>query len=1012
MKTRKKLIEVALPLEPINVESLRRKQKAPKGWPTSFHKWWAQRPLAAARAVIFSQMVDDPSEYVDTLKMDDRLRSRAENELKKRRKIWDESIAVKMKADEVGIESPDPGPEPTLNQIIAEHERDRLFALIEELIQWDNSNDPHVIERAQAEIWQSWRRTCAENADHPRAKEWFDRNRLPIFYDPFAGSGSIPLSAQWLGLESYASDLNPVAVVINKATLEIPAKFVGSSPVNPSWQGSLESEKALRVWEAATGLAEDVRYYGNLIRNEVEEKIGDYYPQVEITPELASDRPDLVPYIGKKLTVTAWLWARTVRSPNPAFNHVDVPLISTFMLSSKAGKEVFIDPDVRGDIYRFAIKYGIPEDLERARRGTSVGKRKAFRCLLSDVPISYEYIRSEAKAGRMSERLMVTVAEGDRGRVFLPATDSMVRVALSANPDWRPDCELPKKHRDFKPPVYGMDNLGDIFTPRQLVSLATFSNAVSEMHGRVYSDALAAGFSKNGNDHARTDRANEYADAICTYLACVIDRMVYYGSSLTTWLPKDNALRDCMPRQVLAMTWDFAECNPFGKSSGDIRTCINSVANYLDVATPFASSNAIQADAQSIPARKGGFIFSTDPPYFDNISYADLSDYFYVWLRKSLRTIYPDLFSTLVVPKEQELIAAPGRHGGEDNAERFFLTGMTKAMRRLIENGHPAFPVTVYYAFKQSETDKDDGTTNTGWDTFLAAVIDAGFSISGTWPIRTEGAGRMIASGTNALASSIVLVCRRRPDDAAAVTRREFVNSLKSELPDALRHLQRGNIAPVDLAQAAIGPGMAIYTRYEKVLDAEGKHLSVRDALALINRTLDEVLAEQEGDFDPDTRWALTWFEEYGFDTGEYGRAEQLSKAKNTSIDEMKDPRTSPIIEAKSGKVRLFRPSEMEEDWSPESDGRLTVWDMVHQLIRVLENEGEIAAAGIVAKLGARAETARELCYRLYTMCDRKKRSAEALSYNALVQSWPEIVKLAAGRATSTGGEKQVLPGM
>lgn len=1006
MKIRKKLIEVALPLDAINTESLRRKQKAPKGWPTSFHKWWAQRPLAAARAVIFSQMVDDPSEYTDTLKMDGKLLRRAENELKKRQKVWHEQTADKLRANAAGIESPDPGPEPKLDEIIAEHERARLFKIIEELIQWENTHDQGVLEKAQAEIWQSWRRTCAENAGDLSARDLFDRNRLPNFCDPFAGSGGIPLSAQWLGLESFASDLNPVAVVINKATIEFPSRFTGLPPVNPKWRERTQSEKALRIWKGSAGLADDVRYYAAIIRDEVEKQIGHLYPKIEITEELASERSDLLPYVGTSLTVNAWLWARTVKSPNPAFRNSDVPLVSTFMLSSKAGKEVYIRPVIKGDSFSLAIKKEKPHDPEITRGGTSMGKRKAFKCLLSGVPIGYDYIRGEAKAGRMGEMLMVTVAEGARGRVFLPATEQMVQAASDANPTWRPDCELPKKHRNFQPPVYGMDNLGDIFTPRQLVSLTAFSDAIPLIRERIYKDAAESLLTESpaGRNGVKPE---EYADAMCIYLACVIDRMAYYGSSLTSWLPKDNALRDCMPRQALAMTWDFAECNPFGKSSGDINTCINSIANYLEIATPFSNGIAYQADAQSIQTKGARFIFSTDPPYFDNISYADLSDFFYVWLRRTLKGIWPGLFSTLSVPKADELIAAPARHGGEENAEKFFLGGMTAAMNRMIELGHPSFPITIYYAFKQSETDEEDGTTNTGWDTFLGAVIDAGLSITGTWPMRTEGAGRMIASGTNALASSIVLVCRKRSENAATVTRREFVNALKSDLPEALRHLQRGNIAPVDLAQAAIGPGMAVFTRYEKVLDAKGKPLSVRDALALINQTLDEVLAEQDGDFDADTRWALVWFDQFGFDEGIYGTAEQLSKAKNTSVDEMADPRTSPIIQSKNGKVRLFRPDELQEDWTPEGDGRLTVWDMVHQLVRVLEKDGESAAARIAAQLGAKAETARELCYRLYTLCERKKRAAEALSYNGLVQSWPEIMRLAQEESTSTGGTAQ-----
>ena len=443
-------------------------------------------------------------------------------------------------------------------------------------------------------------------------------------------------------------------------------------------------------------------------------------------------------------------------------------------------------------------------------------------------------------------------------------------------------------------------------------------------------------------------------------------------------------------RQAIPMIWDFAENNVFGEAAGAYTVSLSNMAKALDQLPANGTGVVRQDDAQSQSVSTDKLV-STDPPYYDNIGYADLSDFFYVWLRRSLQPVFPELFATLAVPKAEELVATPYRHGGKENAETFFLDGMTQAMHRLAEQSHPAFPVTIYYAFKQSESDDETGTVSTGWDTFLAAVIEAGFGISGTWPMRTELANRMIGSGTNALASSIVLVCRPRAADAPTATRRDFVAALKAELPTALADLQRGNIAPVDLAQASIGPGMAVYTRYAKVLGAEGEALTVRQALALINQTLDEALAEQEGDFDTDTRWALTWFEQHGFERGEFGVAEQLSKSKNTSVAGMVE---AGILESKSGKVRLFKPKDLPADWDPMTDSRLTVWECVHHLIRVLEDEGEDAAAVLAARLSSRAEIARELAYRLYTLCERKKRAAEALAYNGLVQSWPEIIRL------------------
>ncbi len=524
------------------------------------------------------------------------------------------------------------------------------------------------------------------------------------------------------------------------------------------------------------------------------------------------------------------------------------------------------------------------------------------------------------------------------------------------------------------------------------MALTTFSDLVAEARERVKRDALAAGLPDDGKPLANGGAgATAYADAVGVYLAFAIDRMAMTGNSLVRWNGVGEKAQHCFGRQALPMLWDFAEPNFLATATGSVGAAVFYSYDPLNWMHPPATGSAAQADAatQSISNAK---VVSTDPPYYDNIGYADLSDFFYVWLRRSLKPVFPDLFATLAVPKAEELVATPYRHGSKEKAETFFLDGMTQAMHRLAEQAHPAFPVTIYYAFKQSESGDDEGTTNTGWDTFLAAVIEAGFAISGTWPIRTEMKTRQIAMGTNALASSIVLVCRQRPANAPTATRREFLTALKAELPAALAHLQAGNIAPVDLAQAAIGPGMAVYTRYAKVLDAEGKPLSVRAALAMINQTLDEALAEQEGDFDADTRWALTWFEQSGFAEGDYGVATVLAQARNTGMDGLVQ---AGIIVSGKGKVRLLKPAELPADWDPLTDKRITVWETVHQLIRVLEAGGESAAATLVAKLGSQAETARELCYRLYTLCERKKRPAEAMAYNGLVQSWPEITRLA-----------------
>ena len=942
MKSSKKLIEVALPLAAINTACSREKSIR-HGHPSTLHLWWARRPLAAARAVIFAQMVDDPSAHPDLFR----------------------------------------------NEKAQEKERLRLFKIIEDLVQWENTTNEEVLDRARAEIWQSWRATCAENVDHPQAHELFNRNKLPAFHDPFAGGGALPLEAQRLGLDSYGSDLNPVAVLICKAMIEIPPKFASKPPVNVATQ----AEKSLdaRQWRGAQGLAEDVRYYGQWMRDEAERRIGHLYPKVTVTAEMTKVRADLKGLQGKKLTIIACLWARTVKSPNPAFSNIDVPLATTFMLSTKMGKEAYVEPVIETGSYHFTVKMGKPKKAEAVKIGTKAGSSgSSFICLMSGTPMPFEYLRSEAKMGRMGMRLMAIVAESDRGRVYLSPTPEMETIALSAKPIDVPETELPAKALGFRVQEYGMTRWSDLFTSRQLTALTTLSDLVQEARGRVRRDALAMGWPDDGKSlESGGLNAIAYADAVAVYLGLAVSRTTNTVNALAVWSQSREQSVNLFSRQAIPMAWDFPEVNPFGGAAGDFGATTAAVAKTISGASD-RSAWIFQADAQRQNISKSKVV-STDPPYYDNVGYADLSDFFYVWLRRSLNSVFPNLFTTLAVPKAEELVATPFRHGNKEKAERFFLDGMTEAMHRLAEQAHPAFPVTIYYAFKQSESEGADGTASTGWETFLDAVIRAGFAISGTWPMRTERPTG-VKTGTNALASSIILVCRQRLATAPVATRRELVTALKAELPAALTHLQRGNIAPVDLAQAAIGPGMAVYTRYSKVLDAEGKAVTVREALTLINQTLDEALAEQEGDFDGHSRWALAWFEQSGFEEGEFGVADVLARAKGTAVDGLVQ---AGIVASGRGKVRLLKPNELHANWDPTTDPRLTAWEIVHQLVRSLEASGEGSAAGLVAKLGSKAEVARELAYRLYALCERKKRAAEALSYNGLVQSWPEISRLA-----------------
>jgi len=943
VKTRKKLIEVALPLEAINIASAREKSIR-HGHPSTLHLWWARRPLAAARAVIFSQMVDDPSSHPELFPTED----------------------------------------------AQETERQRIFRILEKLVLWENTTNETVLNEARQEIWKSWRSTCEDNRDHPQAAELFNPEKLPAFHDPFAGGGALPLEAQRLGLESYASDLNPVAVTINKAMIEIPPMFAGRKPVGPIPTGEKQTVMA-REWPGATGLAEDVRRYGAWMRAEAEKRIGHLYPKVEITAEMADERPDLKPLEGQQLTVIAWLWARTVKSPDPAFADVEVPLASTFILSSKAGKDAYVEPVVEGKSYRFTVKIGTPP--ESAKNGTKADGRGAnFLSVLSGTPITGDYIKAEGKAHRIGARLMAMVAESAHGRIYLTPSSEQESASAEAHPEWRPVGDVPARLTGGTCVPYGLKEWGDLFTSRQLMALNTFSDLVTETIDMSCQDAIAAGLC---DDNCKLDDggsgATAYAEAIAINLALAVDKTSDYNSSLVMWSPTRDQAKTTFARQALPMVWDFAEVNPFAHAAGDLEISIQGIGRALTALPTGLPGFACHQDAQTqkISNMK---VVSTDPPYYDNIGYADLSDFFYVWLRKALRPIFPLLYSTVAVPKVEELVASAYRHGGREKAESFFLEGMTRVISNLAEQAHPSFPVSIYYAFKQSETDEKDGTSSTGWETFLEAVIQSGFALSGTWPIRTERATRSIGIGTNALASSIVLVCRKREPDAISITRREFLNELKGELPKALEHLQHSNIAPVDLQQAAIGPGIAIYSRYSRVVNAAGDAMTVKEALALINETLDDALAEQEGDFDTDTRWALTWFEQMGFAEGDYGLAETLSKAKNTSVAGMM---AAGILSSGGGKVRLLKPEELDAGWEPETDTRKPVWEALHHLVRALNQGGETAAAALAARLGSRADAARELAYRLYILCERKKRAQEALAYNALVQSWPEIQRLA-----------------
>jgi len=928
---KKKLIEVAIPLEAINAASAREKSIR-HGHPSTLHLWWARRPLAACRAVLFAQLVDDPSSLPDQF----------------------------------------PTPE------AQEAERKRLFAIIEDLVKWENSTNEEVLERARAEI----RRSCG--------------GVLPPVYDPFSGGGSIPLEAQRLGLPAYGSDLNPVAVMIGKAMIEIPPKFKDMPPIHPGI-------KERSFYRNAEGLAEDVKYYGEWMREKAWERIGYLYPQVDLPKE----------YGGGKATVIAWIWARTVPSPDPAFADVQVPIASSFLLSSKTGKEAWIEPiaDRQAKTITYRIRQGgTKAELEAAKEGSKAGRGANFRCIISDTAITPDYVKAKGRAGEMGQTLLAIVAEGNRSRVYVEPIASHSDLALSAKPKWSPETPLPNDPRNFWTVDYGLDTFGKLFTDRQLVALNTFSDLVHEARTQIEADARATLSADPTPLRDGGKGAKAYAEAVSVYLGFAIGKLTDIASTICTWHSgaEHQKIRQTFGRQSLPMTWDYAEGNVFSDSSGNFFKQVELISRVIGLNfVPAAQALEVQHDAQTVrfPA---GAVISSDPPYYDNIGYADLSDFFFCWLKPALKTVFPDVFGILATPKSEELVATPYRHGGKEAAEAFFLDGMRRAIANMASQSSEHFPATIYYAFKQSEV-AQEGISSTGWATFLQAVVEAGYAVVGTWPMRTEMANRMIASGTNALANSVVLVCRKKEASAEVITRAEFIRALKRELPPAIAELQAANIAPADMPQSAIGPGMGVFSRYKAVLESDDSPMSVKTALQLINRELDEYLGGIEGEFDSETRFAITWFQQNGNGKGDYGVADNLARARGISVESVKH---AGIVESAAGKVRILTRDELAEDWEPESDGHLTVWECLQHLVKAHERDGiSHDTAVLLKKIGSQAEAVKDLAYCLYDISANKRKDAkEATAYNALIADWAELTKAAAG-IHDTSGDRQIRMG-
>lgn len=918
MEQKKKLIEVALPLEAINAESAREKSIR-HGHPSTLHLWWARRPLATARAVIWSSLVDDPSAH------------------------------------------PELFPDEESQRV----ERERLFDILTRLVKWENSSDSGILAEARNEILRS------------------TEGNPPALLDPFAGGGAIPLEAQRLGLESYAGDLNPVAVTINKSMVEIPFAFANRPPVNPEWRRGIGNQDSTKS-KAALGLANDIRYYGGMLKALAYEAIGNLYPKVDIPKTFGSG----------KATVIAWLWARTVKCPNPACGCI-MPLVRSFTISKKKGKEAYVQPHFGENGFTYEVKYGKTKD-----HGTV--NRKGAVCLHCGATVEFPYIRDESCNGRMGSQLIAIAAEGTNGRLYLSPDVTSEQAADVPKPENYPQGELAYYPGHLNTKVYGLTEFHHLFTNRQLTALTVFSSLLSEIKERARHDAVLAGLCDDSVPLRENGTgAFAYAEAISVYLSFLIDKMADRGSAICSWDSSRDGLRNTFGRQAIPMVWDYAESNPFSNSSGCFDNMLDWVVKCVELLPASEKASVHQWDAQSDNGLRD-IMISTDPPYYDNIGYADLSDFFYVWMRQALRNVYPDVFRTMLVPKAEELTAIQYRFDGSvERARDFFEDGMFHTCCQINKYAREDIPVTIYYAFKQSESEdtSDEGmtTASTGWETMLSAIIRSGFSITGTWPMRTEMANRSIASGSNALASSIVLVCRKRPEDARSVTRREFINALHREMRPALEKLQSANIAPVDLAQSAIGPGIGVFSRYKSVLEADGKPMSVRAALQIINQELDAFYNEQEGELDRESRFCVDLFNQYAFNTIKFGDADILARAKNTSVQALAD---RGVLLASKGQVRLLTREEIPERVSATEE---CVWLLTQQLARAMEKGGVKECASIVMNLyGSNEENAKALAYRLYTICERKNWAQEGYAYNNLVVAWPDIQAMAADMAAAT----------
>ena len=912
---RRKLIEIDLPLDIINEESRKDASQA-SGHPSTVHKYWARRPLASCRAVIFASLVDDPIDCID--------------------------------------EFPDKDSQNA--------ERERLHELIGRLVKWKDIGDPDLLAEARYEIARSVARIKGDTPPtEPAAVLDYLKQQADPIYDPFCGGGSIPLEAQRLGLRAVGSDLNPVAVLITRALVELPPKFANRPPINPEANplGMTvgKGKKEQRVpFRGAFGLADDIRYYGRRMREKAWERIGHLYPRVELAN-------------GQEAIVTVWMWARTIPCSNPACG-INMPLVGTFRLQKNEPGH-WTRPTVDSELK--TISWQVQNhDIGVPANGTA--SRSGANCIACGQPVRASYIKDQAKNGKMGLQMTAIIASANGERVYVTPTEADIKAAVSATPPWRPMTPLPEvATKAISLQSYGWTHWHQIFTERQLLTLATFSDLVTEARAWLEEDGAST----------------NYANAVSTYLSFAISRTADSGCSFAVWESGGNKVAAAFSRQGLGMVWDFPEANPFSDATQNWMSQINWIAKVVErLPWQVNEGKARQADASDAVLDQKGPVIVTDPPYYASVFYSDTSDFFYAWLRPLLRDTYPELFGSILTPKDEEIIA--NRHRFADSDQRF-EDRLAKALSLIRKQCTGEFPSSIFYAYKQEEVERE-GSPSTGWETMLNAVIRAGFQIVGTWPMRTENT-RALKSSRNALASSIVLVCRPRSDDAPTCTRRQFLDALESELPIALDQLTReGHIAPVDLAQAAIGPGMQVYSRYSRVETIGGEPVLVREALANINRVIAEYDERQQGDLDSPTRFCLDWLRQNGYDYGGYGDAHTLAQAKNVSVEELRDG--SNLLTATTGRVRLLPSNE----YGPERSlglGEMTAWEGCFRMVYHLSREdgrGTEGAALVAQAMGSNAESVERLARILYNFFDRRGDSRNSVMFNNLVTEWPSIL--------------------